>query len=133
MMDCMLENIIVYCIYFSKNIYYLFCTNICSSHRQTVQKEREEKLIVILKDRLNPYVQGNKEEFVAHAEAEVVRLSNAGNHLLLHLSQIVYLYFVARHVKIWKILLLLLDCKILHLQITQLLFRRYQLSTNIHC
>lgn len=45
---------------------------------QVVQREREEKLAEILKDRLNLYVQGSKEEFRAHAEAEVSRLSNAG-------------------------------------------------------
>ncbi|KAL6858978.1 hypothetical protein ACP4OV_017980 [Aristida adscensionis] len=44
---------------------------------QAVQKEREEKLAEILKNRLNIYVQGNKEEFVQLAEAEVSRLSNA--------------------------------------------------------
>jgi hypothetical protein len=46
--------------------------------RQVVQKEREERLVEILKGRLNQYVQGNKEDFVNHAEAEVARLSNAG-------------------------------------------------------
>ena len=46
---------------------------------QVVQKEREEKLAEILKNRLNQYVQGNKEDFVNHAEAEVSRLSNAGS------------------------------------------------------
>jgi hypothetical protein len=46
--------------------------------QQVVQREREEKLAEILKDRLNQYVQGNKEEFINHAEAEVARLSNAG-------------------------------------------------------
>lgn len=45
---------------------------------QVVQREREEKLAETLKDRLNLYVQGNKEDFVRHAEAEVSRLSNAG-------------------------------------------------------
>ncbi|XP_042993102.1 chaperone protein dnaJ 10-like isoform X3 [Carya illinoinensis] len=44
---------------------------------RVVQKEREEKLAEILKDRLNQYIQGNKEEFIRHAEAEVARLSNA--------------------------------------------------------
>ncbi|CAK9183426.1 unnamed protein product [Ilex paraguariensis] len=43
-----------------------------------VQKEREEKLTEILKDRLNLYVQGNKEDFSNHAEGEVSRLSDAG-------------------------------------------------------
>jgi hypothetical protein len=45
---------------------------------QTVQKEREEKLAEILKNRLHIYVQGNKEEFIQLAEAEVSKLSNAG-------------------------------------------------------
>uniref|UniRef100_K7K5P3 J domain-containing protein n=1 Tax=Glycine max TaxID=3847 RepID=K7K5P3_SOYBN len=45
---------------------------------RVVQKEREEKLAEILKNRLNQYVQGNKEGFVNDAEAEVARLSNAG-------------------------------------------------------
>jgi hypothetical protein len=45
---------------------------------QAVQKEREEKLAETLKNRLHIYVQGNKEEFVQLAQAEVTRLSNAG-------------------------------------------------------
>lgn len=45
-----------------------------------MQKEREEKLAQKLKNRLNIYVQGNKEEFIELAEAEVSRLSNAGMH-----------------------------------------------------
>lgn len=48
---------------------------------QVVQREREEKLAGTLKVRLNQYVQGNKEDFVNHAVAEVARLSNAGNWL----------------------------------------------------
>ncbi|PQP99079.1 chaperone protein dnaJ 10-like [Prunus yedoensis var. nudiflora] len=44
---------------------------------RVVQREREEKLAETLKNRLNQYVQGNKEDFVSHAEAEVARLSNA--------------------------------------------------------
>jgi len=47
---------------------------------QIVQKEREDKLAQILKDRLNEYVI-NKDEFISNAEAEVARLSNAGNIL----------------------------------------------------
>ena len=50
---------------------------------QVVQRDREEKLAEILKDRLNQYVQGNKDDFVRHAEAEVARLSNAGNVISL--------------------------------------------------
>ena len=43
-----------------------------------MQKEREEKLIELLKDRLHDYVQGNKDDFTRNAEAEVSRLSSAG-------------------------------------------------------
>ncbi|KAM0937196.1 putative DNAJ-containing protein [Dioscorea sansibarensis] len=41
------------------------------------QKEREEKLAEILKNRLHQYVQRDKDGFISHAEAEVARLSNA--------------------------------------------------------
>lgn len=44
---------------------------------KVVQKEREEKLAETLKDRLNQYIHGNKDDFVKYAEAEVSRLSNA--------------------------------------------------------
>ncbi|XP_041017658.1 chaperone protein dnaJ 10-like isoform X1 [Juglans microcarpa x Juglans regia] len=54
-----------------------FDTKKLQEKMRIVQKEREEKLAELLKDRLNQYVQGNKEEFERHAEAEVVRLSNA--------------------------------------------------------
>ncbi|CAL5001201.1 unnamed protein product [Urochloa decumbens] len=54
---------------------------------QTVQKEREEKLAEILKNRLHTYVQGNKEEFVQLAEAEVSKLSNAGAIALMQLQE----------------------------------------------
>uniref|UniRef100_A0A0C9S832 TSA: Wollemia nobilis Ref_Wollemi_Transcript_6236_1902 transcribed RNA sequence n=1 Tax=Wollemia nobilis TaxID=56998 RepID=A0A0C9S832_9CONI len=43
---------------------------------KAVQKEREEKLAQILKDRLNQYVV-NKEGFMEHAHSEVQRLNNA--------------------------------------------------------
>ncbi|XP_057776654.1 chaperone protein dnaJ 10 [Salvia miltiorrhiza] len=58
---------------------------------RSVQKEREEKLAGILKDRLNVYVQGNKQEFIRHAEAEVARLSNAAYGVDM-LSTIGYIY-----------------------------------------
>lgn len=54
-----------------------FDTKKLQEKMRTVKKEREEKLVGTLKDRLNLYVQGNKEEFIRHAEAEVSRLSNA--------------------------------------------------------
>ena len=50
-------------------------------NQQNVQREREEKLADILKNRLHQYVLGNKEAFISHAEAEVSRLSNAGNFM----------------------------------------------------
>ncbi|TVT99158.1 hypothetical protein EJB05_48302 [Eragrostis curvula] len=58
---------------------------------QAVQKEREDKLAEILKNRLHIYVQGNKEEFVQHAEAEVSRLSNAAYGVVM-LNTIGYVY-----------------------------------------
>ncbi|KAI8549091.1 hypothetical protein RHMOL_Rhmol07G0323900 [Rhododendron molle] len=58
---------------------------------RVVQREREEKLAEILKDRLNLYVQGNKEDFVCKAEAEVLRLSTAAYGVDM-LSTIGYIY-----------------------------------------
>uniref|UniRef100_A0A7N0SZZ8 J domain-containing protein n=1 Tax=Kalanchoe fedtschenkoi TaxID=63787 RepID=A0A7N0SZZ8_KALFE len=58
---------------------------------RVVQKEREEKLAEHLINRLNLYVQGNKEEFVSQAEAEVARLSNAAYGVDM-LSTIGYIY-----------------------------------------
>ncbi|KAJ0489269.1 putative DNAJ-containing protein [Helianthus annuus] len=56
-----------------------------------VQTEREEKLITLLKDRLHEYVQGNKDDFIRHAEAEVSRLSNAAYGVDM-LNTIGYIY-----------------------------------------
>lgn len=58
---------------------------------RVVQKEREEKLAEALKDRLHLYVQGNKEEFIQYADAEVTRLSNAAYGVDM-LSTIGYVY-----------------------------------------
>ncbi|WOK91966.1 guanine nucleotide-binding protein alpha-2 subunit isoform X1 [Canna indica] len=58
---------------------------------RVIQKEREEKLADILKNRLHQYVQGNKDEFIAHAEAEVTRLSKAAYGVDM-LNTIGYIY-----------------------------------------
>jgi hypothetical protein len=62
-------------------ISYSFCNNIMLDEKlklQAVQKDREEKLAETLKNRLHIYVQGNKAEFIQHAEAEVSKLRNVG-------------------------------------------------------
>ncbi|GAB2289313.1 Chaperone protein dnaJ 10 [Dionaea muscipula] len=56
-----------------------------------VQKEREEKLAAALKNRLNQYVHGQKEDFIIYAEGEVSRLSNAAYGVDM-LSTIGYIY-----------------------------------------
>ncbi|XP_048226591.1 chaperone protein dnaJ 10 isoform X2 [Ricinus communis] len=67
-----------------------FDTKKLQEKMRVVQKEREEKLARILKNRLNQYVQ-NKEEFINHAEAEVTRLSNAAYGVDM-LNTIGYIY-----------------------------------------
>lgn len=68
-----------------------FDTKKLQDKMRVVQKEREERLVEILKGRLNQYVQGNKEDFVNHAEAEVARLSNAAYGVDM-LNTIGYIY-----------------------------------------
>ncbi|KAL6655315.1 hypothetical protein ACP70R_006141 [Stipagrostis hirtigluma subsp. patula] len=58
---------------------------------RVVQKEREEKLADILKNRLHLYVQGNKDDFIQVAKDEVTRLSNAAYGVDM-LSTIGYVY-----------------------------------------
>jgi hypothetical protein len=61
-------------------MYIVFGTleKIISPAEEAVQKDREEKLAETLKNRLHITVQGNKAEFIQHAEAEVSKLRNAG-------------------------------------------------------
>ncbi|KAL0016672.1 hypothetical protein SO802_003741 [Lithocarpus litseifolius] len=67
-----------------------FDTKKLQEKMRVVQKEREEKLAQILKDRLKKYEE-DKEEFIRHAEAEVTRLSNAAYGADM-LSTIGYIY-----------------------------------------
>ncbi|CAI9115341.1 OLC1v1016224C3 [Oldenlandia corymbosa var. corymbosa] len=68
-----------------------FDTRKLQEKMRVIQKEREEKLAQILKDRLNLYIQGNKEEFTRQAEAEVSRLSSAAYGVDM-LNTIGYIY-----------------------------------------
>lgn len=49
---------------------------------QALQKEREEKLITNLKNRLEPFVEGQTDEFIQWANSEACRLSAAGKIFL---------------------------------------------------
>lgn len=45
-----------------------------------MQEEREEKLIRILKDRLEPYIKGQRDAFLESARLEAKRLCQAGKY-----------------------------------------------------
>jgi len=58
---------------------------------RVVQREREEKLAAILKDKLHKYVIGNKDDFTSQAKAEVSDLSEAAYGIDM-LNTIGYIY-----------------------------------------
>lgn len=59
---------------------------------QAMQKDRVDKLVASLKIKLEPFVEGQTDEFVNWATAEAKRLSTAGKQILSQLPYQVWLF-----------------------------------------
>lgn len=53
---------------------------LCGDCVQALQKEREDKLAATLKNKLEPFVEGQTNEFIEWANEEAKRLSSAGTY-----------------------------------------------------